>query len=84
MSSCKRMRNVSNDEISEEMDESGSEEVDPWGVLIQEAAAELRTKYDELVQSFQNEGLSEIEAKKEAFSEILPALRNFTNTLERN
>ena len=52
--------------------------------LIHEAAAELRTKYDELVQSFQNEGLSEIEAKKEAFSEILPALRNFTNTLERN
>ena len=102
MSSCKRMRNKSDDEIStvsnedvfsssaeegksfEDMDESGSEEVDPLGVLIHEAAAELRTKCAELVQSFQNEGLSEIEAKKEAFLQILPALRNFANTLERN
>ena len=63
-------------ESSEEMNESDdSEEADPWGVLIHEAASELRTKYYELVQSFQNEGLSEIEAKKKAFSEILPVLR---------
>ena len=63
-------------ESYEEMNESDdSEEADPWGVLIHEAASELRTKYYELVQSFQNEELSEIEGKKEAFSEILPLLR---------
>ena len=63
-------------ESYEEMNESDeSEEADPWGVLIHHAASELRTKYDELVQNFQNEGLSKIEAKKKAFSEILPVLR---------
>ena len=51
------------------------EEADPWGVLIHEAAAELRTKHNELVQSFENNGFSEIDAKKQAFSEILPELR---------
>ena len=56
-------------------DSDDSEEADPWGVLIHEAASEVRTKYYEHVQSFQNEGLSEIEAKKKAFSEILPVLR---------
>ena len=60
---------------SEDTDADDSKEADPWGVLIHEAASELRTKYYELVQSFQNEGLSEIEAKKKAFSEILPILR---------
>ena len=58
-------------ESSEEMNDSDeSEEEDPWGVLIHEAAMELRTKYNELVQSFQNG-----DAKKQAFSEILPDLR---------
>ena len=52
-------------------DSDESEEEDPWGVLIHEAAMELRTKHNELVQSFQNGGLSEIDAKKQAFSEIL-------------
>ena len=56
-------------------DSDESEEEDPWGVLIHEAAMELRTKHNELVQSFQNGGLSEIGAKKQAFSEILPDLR---------
>ena len=63
-------------ESSEEMNESDdSEEADPWGVLIHEAASELRTKYYELVQSFQNEELTEIEANRKAFSEMLPVLR---------
>ena len=52
-------------------DSDESKEEDPWGVLIHEAAMELRTKHNELVQSFQNGGLSEIDAKKQAFSEIL-------------
>ena len=36
---------------------------------------ELRTKHNELVQTFQIDGFSEIDAKKQAFSEILPDLR---------
>ena len=40
-------------ESSEEMgDSDSSEKADPCGVLIHEAAAERRTKQDELVQSF--------------------------------
>ena len=60
-------------ESSEEMNNSDkSKEEDPWGVLIHEAAVGLRTKHNELVQSFQNGGVSETDAKKQAFSEILP------------
>ena len=63
-------------ESSKEMNDSDeSEEEDPWGALIREAAMELRTKHNEIVQSFQNGGFSEIDAKKQAFSEILPDLR---------
>ena len=67
-------------ERSEDMNDSNEEndsdeEADRWGVLIQEAAAELRTKHNELVQSFENDGISEIDAKKQAFSAILPELR---------
>ena len=63
-------------ESSEEMNDSDErEEEDPWGALIHEAAMELRTKHNEIVQSFQNGGFSEIDAKKQAFSEILPDLR---------
>ena len=91
MSSRKRMRNESDDEMStvlnkdifssldddkssEETDDS-DEEADPWRALIDEATAELHTKYHELVQSFENEGFSEIDAKKQAFAAILPELR---------
>ena len=69
VSSPKRMRSESDDETSiasnedifsssdegespEEMNDS-DEEADPWGVLIHEAAAELRTKHNELVQSLE-------------------------------
>ena len=63
-------------ESSEEMNDSDeNEEEDPWGALIHEAAMELCTKHNEIVQSFQNGGFSDIDAKKQAFSEILPDLR---------
>ena len=67
-------------ESSEGMNDSNEEndsdeEADPWGVLIQEAAEELRTTHNELVQSFENDGFSEIDAKKQVFSAILPQLR---------
>ena len=65
---------VSSEEIN---DSDESEEEDPWEVLIHEGAMELRTKHNELVQSFQNGGLSEIDAKKQAF-------QKFYQTFERN
>ena len=37
--------------------------------------AELHTKHSELVQSFENEGFGEIDAKKQAFAAILTELR---------
>ena len=62
-------------ESFEEMNDSyESKEADPWGVLINEAAIKLHTKRNELVQIFQNDGFSEIDAKKQAFLEILPDL----------
>ena len=38
-----------------------------WGVLTHEVAAKLRTKHNELVQSFENDGFNEIDAKKQVF-----------------
>ena len=65
-------------ESSEEMNDSDeSEEEDPWGVLIHEAAMKLRRKHNELVQSFRNAGLSEIDAKNKLF-------QKFYQTVERN
>ena len=61
-------------ESSEETNDS-DEEADPWRALIDEATAELHTKHSELVQSFENDGFSEIDAKKQAFAAILPELR---------
>ena len=61
-------------ESSKETDDS-DEEADLWRALIDEAMAELHTKHSELVQSFENEGFSKIDAKKQAFAAILPELR---------
>ena len=61
-------------ESSEETNDS-DEEADPWRALKDEATAELHTKHSELVQSFENEGFSEIDAKKQAFAAILLELR---------
>ena len=66
--------NASNEgESSEEMDDS-DEEAHTWRAL-NEATAELHTKHSELVQSFENEGFSKIDAKKQVFAAILPELR---------
>ena len=65
---------INEGEISEETDDS-DEEADPWRALIDEATAELHTKHSELVQSFENDGFSEIDAKKQALAAILPELR---------
>ena len=46
-----------------------------WEGLIQETAAELRTEYQELGENFKDDGFSEIDARKQAFSEIVPKRR---------
>ena len=66
---------VSNEGESSEETNDSDEEADPWRALIDEATAELHTKHSELVQSFENDGFSKIDAKKQAFVAILPALR---------
>ena len=66
---------VSNEGESSEETNDSDEEADPWRALIDEATAELHTKHSELVQSFENDGFSKIDAKKQAFAAILPELR---------
>ena len=66
---------VSNEGESSEETNDSDEEADPWRALIDEATAELHTKHSELVQSFENDGFSEIDTKKQAFAAILPELR---------
>ena len=61
-------------ESSEETNDS-DEEADPWRALIDEATAEFHAKHSGLVQSFENDRFSEIDAKKQAFAAILPELR---------
>ena len=66
---------ASNEGESSEQTNDSDEEADPWRALIDEATAELHTKHSELVQSFKNEGFSEIDVKKQAFADNLPELR---------
>ena len=66
---------ASNEGESSEGTDDSDEEADPWRALIDEATAEFHTKHSELVQSFENEGFSKIDAKKQAFVAILPELR---------
>ena len=61
-------------ESNDSKENDSSEKCHPWGVLIHEAATELRTKHNEFVQNFENDGFNNIDAMKQAFSEILPEL----------
>ena len=67
---------ASNERESSEETNDSDKEPDPWRALIDEAAAELHTKHSELAQSFENEGFSKIDAKKQAFAEIRKELGN--------
>ena len=63
---------------TEERDESSSEnsseeEIDPWAILINDAASNVRAQYDDILQTLLMEGHDESEAKQEAFEKILPA-----------
>ena len=53
--------------------------MDPWGALIHEAVAQLlRPKYNELVQSFENNEFSETDEKK------TKPFQKFYQNFERN
>ena len=60
--SSKETDDASNEGESSEETNDSDEEADPWRVLMDEATAELHTKHSELVQSFENDGFSEIDA----------------------
>ena len=55
------------------------EDYDPWQTLIHEAKLQLLDKFQENVECLNNEGFSEVEAKRQSFSEVLP---NLTKELE--
>ena len=67
-------------EESEEPESSeDGEDYDPWQTLIHEAKLQLLDKFQENVECLNNEGFSEVEAKRQSFSEVLP---NLTKELE--
>ena len=68
-------RSEDEDSDSESDSDDGDEEAHPWEELILDAASTLRSRYEELTESSQNDGMSELDAKKQAFSEILPELQ---------
>ena len=69
-----------NKEESEEHESSeDGEDYDPWQTLIHEAKLQLLDKFQENVECLNNEGFSEVEAKRQSFSEVLP---NLTKELE--
>jgi hypothetical protein len=48
------------------------EDYDPWQTLNHEAKLQLLDKFQENVECLNNEGFSEVEAKRQSFSELLP------------
>ena len=56
-------------------EDSSDEEIDPWTTLINDAASKVRDQYDDILQALLMEGHDESEAKKEAFSQILPVFQ---------
>ena len=61
------------DESSGSDENSSEEEIDPWATLINDAASQVRTQYDDILQALLMDGHDESEAMQEAFERILPA-----------
>jgi hypothetical protein len=55
-------------------DNESEDEMDPWQTLIHEAKLQLLDTFQENVENLNNEGFSEVEAKRQSFSELLPKL----------
>ena len=64
----------SKEESEEHESSEDGEDYDPWQTLIHEAKLQLLDKFQENVECFNNEGFSEVEAKRQSFSEVLPKL----------
>ena len=75
-----RDENSSEEEQSSITTENISEEeIDPWTTLINEAAFKVQDQYDDILQALLMEGHDEVEAKQEAFAQILPVFqKNWT------
>ena len=69
----------SKEESEEHESSEDGEDYDPWQTLIHEAKLQLLDKFQENVECLNNEGFSEVEAKRQSFSEVLP---NLTKELE--
>jgi hypothetical protein len=64
----------SKEESEEHESSEDGEDYDPWQTLIHEAKLQLLDKFQENVECLNNEGFSEVEAKRQSFSEVLPKL----------
>ena len=64
----------SKEESEEHESSEDGEDYDPWQPLIHEAKLQLLDKFQENVECLNNEGFSEVEAKRQSFSEVLPKL----------
>ena len=64
----------SKEEREEHESSEDGEDYDPWQTLIHEAKLQLLDKFQENVECLNNEGFSEVEAKRQSFSEVLPKL----------
>ena len=82
-SNSEENENSEEDDSKEESEEHESsedgEDYDPWQTLIHEAKLQLLDKFQENVECLNNEGFSEVEAKRQSFLELLP---NLTKELE--
>ena len=54
-------------------------EADPWGVVIHETAAQLRTKHNELVQIFNMMHLMKLTQRNKAFNDFTRAWKELGN-----
>ena len=64
----------SKEESEEHESSEDGEDYDPWQTLIHEEKLKLLDKFQENVECLNNEGFSEVEAKRQSFSEVLPKL----------
>ena len=63
------------DQRSITTENSCDEEIDPWSILINDAASKVRDQYDDILQALLIEGHNESKAKEEAFAHILPVFQ---------
>ena len=56
-------------------EDSSEEEIDPWSILINDAASKVQDQYDDILQTLLMEGHDESKAKEEAFVQILPVFQ---------